>query len=150
MQLNLANWQLGLDLPTIENSLKPLIESVNFVHFDHLRLEFSGWYYKNYHALFGGDPPQREPASEAERKQLDRELEKIHKENVMKLHETIRGLIQALFRLAKDVLTLDLRNWNEALDMKQLKKTADNLTKAGSYEKSLVHHNSKPFEDNTK
>lgn len=34
--------------------------------------------------------------------------------------------------------------------MKQLKKTADNLTKAGSYEKSLVHQSSKPFEDNTK
>lgn len=34
--------------------------------------------------------------------------------------------------------------------MKQLKKTVDNLTKAGSYEKSLVHHHSKPLEETIK
>lgn len=38
VQLNLANWQLNLDLPTMENSLRPLVESINFVHFDQLRL----------------------------------------------------------------------------------------------------------------
>lgn len=65
--------------------------------------------------------------------------------------------MQALFRLTKEVLTLDFRkylnglfSWHEALEMKTLKKGVDNLTKAGSYEKSLVQHNSKPFEDNTK
>jgi hypothetical protein len=34
--------------------------------------------------------------------------------------------------------------------MKALKKLVDKLTKAGSYEKSLVHHHSRPFEETTK
>jgi hypothetical protein len=34
--------------------------------------------------------------------------------------------------------------------MKGLKKLVDNLTKAGSFERSLVRHHSKAFEENSK
>lgn len=69
MQLNLANWRLNLDLATIENCLRPVLESVNFVHFDNFRLELSGWYYQNHHALFGGEPQRAQLLSEAEKKE---------------------------------------------------------------------------------
>lgn len=85
----------------------------------------SGWYYKNYNALFGDYNGLIVDA-------------KVFKEKVGKLHETVKRMFEALFKVCKTEVVVDFRNWNEALDMVNMKKKVDKLTKEGSYEKSLV------------
>lgn len=64
--------------------------------------------------------------------------QKIMKENVIKLHETVKRMFEALFKVCKNEVVVDFRNWNEALDIVNMKKKVDKLRKEGSYEKSLI------------